>query len=149
MKRFHINGLRRWSHGVLATIGERLVSKSWRLERLQMRLERLEMIEARVDTLAAAVSTWAVTSWIEQASLQVFPLVSVVLPTHNRSALLQRAINSVRGQVYPNWEVIIVDDDSTDDTLAVVNRFRDELGDDRVRAIKITHAGVCAARNAA
>lgn len=130
---------RGWCRRALSAIAATL---SWRLERLQM-------IETKVDSLARAVSTWAVTSWIEQATLQSFPLVSVILPTHNRSALLARAINSVCAQVYPNWEIIVANDGSTDDTAAVMEQFRDKLGDDRLRALKISHGGVCAARNAA
>ncbi|MBN2701975.1 MAG: glycosyltransferase family 2 protein, partial [Methylothermaceae bacterium] len=38
--------------------------------------------------------------------------VSVIIPTHNRSALLREAITSIQNQTYPNWEVIIVDDGS-------------------------------------
>jgi glycosyltransferase involved in cell wall biosynthesis len=93
------------------------------------------------------VSTWAVTSWIEQAALDETPLVSVILPTHNRSHLLQRAIESVRSQVYPSWEVVVVDDGSTDDTPTVVERLRCELDEGRVQAVRIPPSGVCAARN--
>ncbi|GAB4366780.1 MAG: hypothetical protein Kow0060_24340 [Methylohalobius crimeensis] len=38
--------------------------------------------------------------------------ISVIIPTHNRSALLREAITSIQNQTYPNWEVIIVDDGS-------------------------------------
>ncbi|MBI3899629.1 MAG: glycosyltransferase family 2 protein [Gammaproteobacteria bacterium] len=53
------------------------------------------------------------------------PLVSVVIPTRNRSALLQRAINSVLQQTYSNLEILVVDDASTDDTPAMVQSFND------------------------
>lgn len=45
-----------------------------------------------------------------------FDLVSVVIPTHNRLALLKDAIATVRAQSWPNWEIIIVNDNSTDST---------------------------------
>lgn len=56
------------------------------------------------------------------------PLVSVVLPTHNRAAVLPRAIASVQAQTYPAWELIVVDDASTDETPGLVR----ELADPRI-----------------
>lgn len=53
------------------------------------------------------------------------PLISVVIPTRNRAQYLARAIESVRAQTYPAWELIIVDDGSTDDTPQVVQAFHD------------------------
>ncbi len=44
------------------------------------------------------------------------PLVSIIIPAYNRSHLIERAIRSVRAQTYTNWQLIIVDDGSTDDT---------------------------------
>lgn len=52
--------------------------------------------------------------------------VSVVIPTYNRSKKLKRAVNSVLDQTYPYFEVIVVDDRSTDDTKEVVKKFKDE-----------------------
>lgn len=53
------------------------------------------------------------------------PLVSVIVPTYNRAQLLPRAIKSVLNQTYPNFELIIVDDGSTDDTEKIVKSFND------------------------
>lgn len=44
------------------------------------------------------------------------PLVSIIIPTYNRGHLIERAIRSVRAQTYTNWQLIVVDDGSTDDT---------------------------------
>lgn len=52
------------------------------------------------------------------------PAVSVVLPTYNRSHLLSRSIQSVLSQAYSDFELIIVDDGSTDDTEKVVKSFK-------------------------
>ena len=48
------------------------------------------------------------------------PLVSIVLATYNRSAILAHAIESVRGSTLDHWELIVVGDCCTDDTAAVV-----------------------------
>jgi glycosyltransferase involved in cell wall biosynthesis len=54
----------------------------------------------------------------------IAPLISVVVATRNRSALLSRLLTSLQSLTYPNWEALIVDDGSTDDTETVVERFR-------------------------
>jgi glycosyltransferase involved in cell wall biosynthesis len=51
------------------------------------------------------------------------PLVSIIIPTYNRAALLAEAIGSVLAQPVPDLEVIVVDDASTDDTAAIVAPF--------------------------
>jgi len=61
------------------------------------------------------------------------PLVSVILPTHNRAGTLARAIASVRAQTYPAWELIVVDDASSDETADVVRR----CGDARIAYLRL------------
>jgi glycosyltransferase involved in cell wall biosynthesis len=51
------------------------------------------------------------------------PSISVIVPTRNRAALLARLLESFRHLRYPYWSLIVVDDGSTDDTAAVVDRF--------------------------
>jgi glycosyltransferase involved in cell wall biosynthesis len=71
-------------------------------------------------------------------------MVSVVLPTHNRERELSRAIRSVLEQSHSQFELIVVDDGSTDGTAAVVEGFDDQ----RIRYIKHTRrSGAAAARN--
>lgn len=118
------------------------------LGRLRARLG-VDDLQARVEAMSPAVSTWTLTSWVEQAAVDPAPLVSVVLPTRNRAALLPRAVASVRGQAYPTWEIVLVDDGSTDGTAAVVERLQAELGPDRLRSIRVSARGVGAARNRA
>lgn len=53
------------------------------------------------------------------------PKVSVIIPTHNRAELLKSAIDSVLNQTYHDFEIIVIDDHSTDNTPAVVADFED------------------------
>ena len=57
----------------------------------------------------------------------VQPLFSVVIPTYNRAVLLKRALESLVNQTYKNFEVIICDDGSTDNTKEVVDSFNGKL----------------------
>lgn len=76
------------------------------------------------------------------------PLVSVYIPTRNRAGLLARAVDSVLGQEYPNVELIIVDDCSTDDTAAYLKGLATRLP--RVRCLRSEQQlGACASRNRA
>jgi GT2 family glycosyltransferase len=65
------------------------------------------------------------------------PLVSIVLPTYNRERYLREAVDSVLAQTYQRWELIVVDDGSTDGTLGYLAR----LPDPRVRLVHHEHAG--------
>jgi glycosyltransferase involved in cell wall biosynthesis len=69
------------------------------------------------------------------------PLVSVVIPTYNHAHFLTRALQSVLDQTYTNWEAIIIDNHSEDDTAAVIDTFPDT----RIRRIMIHNQGIIAA----
>ena len=72
------------------------------------------------------------------------PIVSVIIPTCDRAHLLERAVKSVLDQSFDDYEVIVVDDHSRDDTLEVIERLRDK----RVRCIaRCQRGGGAAARN--
>ena len=74
------------------------------------------------------------------------PKVSVVIPTHNRAALLQRAVRSVLIQTMEDLEVLVADDASQDATAEVVRSF----GDHRIKYLRHDdNRGVSAARNTA
>jgi glycosyltransferase involved in cell wall biosynthesis len=71
------------------------------------------------------------------------PLVSVVIPTFNRAWSLAEAVDSVLSQELRGFELIVVDDGSTDDTLQLLERYGDAI-----RVLRREHRGVSAARNA-
>lgn len=73
------------------------------------------------------------------------PLFSVVIPLYNKADTIERAIRSVWGQTFHDYELIIVNDGSTDESLAVVRRLADEQ---EIVIVNQANAGVSAARNA-
>jgi|GEM_PF-3304067 len=71
------------------------------------------------------------------------PLISVIMPTHNRAEIIAEAIQSLRDQSHTHWELLVCDDASTDNTDAVVRRFADE----RIHYLLLEKVGAAAARN--
>ena len=73
-------------------------------------------------------------------------LVSIIMPSYNTGKFIQETINSVKNQTYNNWELIIVDDGSTDNTDEVVRAIKD----DRIKYIKNkVNKGAAISRNIA
>jgi len=75
------------------------------------------------------------------------PVVSILTPAYNSAGYIEETVASVLGQTFPDFEMIVVDDESTDDTIDVVRRAAD--GDPRVVVISSSHGGPATARNAA
>ncbi len=68
--------------------------------------------------------------------------VSVIIPTYNRARMLQKAVDSVLNQAFKDFELIVIDDGSTDETLKILKDYQD-----RLKSVTIPHGGVSAARN--
>ena len=66
------------------------------------------------------------------------PTVSIIIPTYNRAGLILQTIESIRHQTYANWQLIIVDDGSQDNTEELVSR----ITDDRIQFIKAGRIGI-------
>lgn len=72
-------------------------------------------------------------------------LISVITPMYNRQDVIGECVRSVLGQSYRNFEIILIDDGSSDQTLAVCQELAKE--DPRVKLLTAAHGGVSAARN--
>jgi glycosyltransferase involved in cell wall biosynthesis len=70
-------------------------------------------------------------------------MISVVIPSYNKEAFIAEAIQSVLDQTFDRWELIVVDDASTDCSVSLINNFKDS----RIRLIQIEKSGVSIARN--
>ena len=75
---------------------------------------------------------------------------SVIMPTYNRAFCIRRAIDSLLVQSYQNFELIICDDGSSDNTEKLIKRtYKKEIESKKIIYLKSNHKGVCAARNMA
>ena len=73
-----------------------------------------------------------------------YGLVSIIMPNYNSEKFIKATIESVIAQTYKNWELIIVDDCSTDDSLSVIEQY----DDDRIRVLKNEkNSGAAVSRN--
>ena len=82
---------------------------------------------------------------VDWTSTETKPVVSVIMPVLNRPSGLRSAVESVQAQTWTDWELLIVDDGSDDDTLLVATALAES--DSRIRVVKRNHEGVSAARN--
>jgi len=65
--------------------------------------------------------------------------ISIIMPTHNRGFIIPKAISSIISQTHTEWELVIIDDGSTDKTQETVQKYVEK--DDRIRYFKIHHKG--------
>lgn len=72
-------------------------------------------------------------------------LVSIILCTYNRATLLRRAINSALYQSFPDWELVVVDDGSTDSTRKLIAEYMKK--EERISYFFQPNAGLASARN--
>lgn len=88
---------------------------------------------------AAAVEKRSV--WLQQQQKINYPLVTVVIPCYNYAHLLPEAVRSVVDQTYPNWELVIVNDGSPDDTLSVAEDLIARYPQHAIRLIDQPNSG--------
>lgn len=73
------------------------------------------------------------------------PYVSVVMPCYNQGRYIEKAVESIINQTYTNWELIIIDDGSTDDSFQIIQEIQKK--DDRICCFTQTNGGPSLARN--
>ena len=72
-------------------------------------------------------------------------MISVIVPVYNAEKFLKRCISSILAQTYPNFELVLVDDGSTDQSLDILKKYVEK--DSRVNLISQQNKGVSGARN--
>jgi predicted AlkP superfamily phosphohydrolase/phosphomutase len=111
---------------------------------------RAELVaaQARIGNLERLASIAEVGAWLKHIEVPEDLFISVITPTHNRAELLERAVESVRRQSYGNWEMLIVNDNSVDDTWARLEKLA--ASEPRLRPFQLEgDTGGAAARNVA
>ena len=73
----------------------------------------------------------------------MIPFISIIMPTYNRANFIREALDSIKRQTFKDYEIIVVDDGSTDNTKEVLEN------DEGIRYLLLEHGGIATARNAA
>lgn len=84
---------------------------------------------------------------VRPAPALIEPLVSIIVPAYNADAFLEKTLESILSQTYQNFEVLVVDDGSQDQTAEIIQSFAQR--DRRIVSLQQSNAGVAAARNLA
>lgn len=80
--------------------------------------------------------------------METRPLVSVIMPCYNMERFIAESMDSVRQQTFPHWELLIVDDHSTDHTVDQIKPYTEQ--DERIKLlVKDHHSGIADSRNQA
>lgn len=74
-------------------------------------------------------------------------LVSIIIPTHNRASLICQTLDSIKSQTYKDIEIIVVDDNSNDNTIETLQSYKQTNPDFNIYLYKSIGIGACAARN--
>jgi glycosyltransferase involved in cell wall biosynthesis len=106
--------------------------------------ERVEHLAKRESDLSLGHAVWTATTYLASMPISERALISVVLSTRNRASIVPRAIASVASQSYGNFELIVVDDTSDDETPQVLTTFSDP----RIKVVRREQqGGASATRN--
>lgn len=123
--------LDRWTEEFSVGLSQTLHNEHMKLEETRA---QLAATNARVGDLERLASIAEVGAWLKHVDVSEELLISVIMPTRNRAELMERAVDSVRRQSYGNWELLVVDDASADDTWARLEKLAS--GDSRIRPFR-------------
>lgn len=112
--------------------------------RAEEAVERGDYAIALARDVSLPARMLALMSWLELHEPPSGPVVSIILASRDRPALLGRAIDSVLSQRFRSWQLLVVDDGDTDAVPATLARYEDE----RIVAVEGPRRGLSAARNA-
>lgn len=77
----------------------------------------------------------------------ISPEITIIVPVYNTADILQKCIESILMQIFINWELILVDDGSTDESVSMIRKYVEK--DNRIVVLQQEHKGVSEARNLA
>ena len=72
-------------------------------------------------------------------------MISIIVPVYNRKNTLNRCVESIVAQTYTEWELLLINDGSTDGSAEICNEWQDR--DNRIRVFHKNNGGVSSARN--
>ena len=128
----------------------RLVSTTFFISlSLWILLSFLVIVFVRYGLLMWLCYLHAVERQSEPPESQEYPFVSILVPAFNESVMIEKALKGALSLDYPRFEVVVVDDGSSDDTLARALRLSRLYGKDRIRVMSQANAGKAVALNRA
>lgn len=75
-------------------------------------------------------------------------LISIIVPVYNAENFIEETLDCVLAQTYPDWELLLVEDCSSDNTVTLIRRYMEKIGDPRIRLItQPSNMGAALARN--
>jgi glycogen synthase len=126
----------------LATVGRQTVSEGFTMTKM---IDEIEGYLQEVARVSVQKQTRLPERKEEGTITEELPTVSLIIPTYNRKDMLRDTLKSLAQQTYPNFEVIVVDDGSTDETPEIV----EEVFPFTLRYFRQSNQGATAARNLA
>ncbi len=116
---------------------------------VQESLERFyaaQLSKITVEDAGTEITRLAAEADRRRPSRKQGPEISIIVPVYKVEAYLRTCVDSIRAQSFTDWELLLVDDGSPDQSRGICDAYA--AGDERIRVIPIEHAGLAAARNA-